>query len=473
MEDIAKTIKKLDLKQNAIKLLINSIYGAFGNKWFYFYNVDIAQSITLQGQDLIGFSIKAVNHYFKNMWHLDSELHEKLGITQYKINKIEDEASIYTDTDSSYVQFDSAIKSIEGANFDEEECLKLCIGIDRYRLAKYFNSCFERYSKIFNTENRQRFKLENLSQYGIWLKKKNYAIKVAYEPNPSFEAIPKHKRYLIIKGLEPIKSSYPLWARKKLYALDEFILAKGTSLNLEEDLIPMLKELRSEFETLHIDDIAFNFNIRIYNKYVESERDLKLNKGISIYPRAAAYHNHLIIKNNLSEKYPSIREKDKIKFYYCAPNKYEFDVFAYSPENFPHEIAPPFDGVQQFFSLIVEPTNRILEAMKIGAVDINLKRAVEVIFPKTKKEITPDMLYPLYIVNSSTLEHEEVPQKFWTIIGNPDQEPTDSEFSEYLQIIFKYGMNTVILSKFELPKFLKRTEKKLQKKNQILDDDDN
>lgn len=55
MEDLEKKIKKLDLKQNAIKLLINSIYGAFGNKWFYFYDPDIAQSITLQGQDLIKF----------------------------------------------------------------------------------------------------------------------------------------------------------------------------------------------------------------------------------------------------------------------------------------------------------------------------------------------------------------------------------------------------------------------------------
>ena len=127
MEDIAKTIKKLDLKQNAIKLLINSIYGAFGNKWFYFYNVDIAQSITLQGQDLIGFSIKAVNHYFMNMWHTDTELHEKLGISQFTIEKIDDEAAIYTDTDSIYVQFDSAIKSIKGASFNHEEALTICV----------------------------------------------------------------------------------------------------------------------------------------------------------------------------------------------------------------------------------------------------------------------------------------------------------------------------------------------------------
>ena len=88
MEDKSKQIKKLDLKQNAIKILINSIYGAFGNKWFYFYNPDIAQSITLQGQDLIKFSIKAVNHYFMDRWHLDTELHQLLGIDKYKINQI-------------------------------------------------------------------------------------------------------------------------------------------------------------------------------------------------------------------------------------------------------------------------------------------------------------------------------------------------------------------------------------------------
>ena len=119
MEDKAKSIKKLDLKQNAIKILINSIYGAFGNKWFYFYNPDIAQSITLQGQDLIKFSIKAVNHYFLEKWHLDTELHEILGISNYEIARIEDEAAIYTDTDSC--ANDSKIRSRKHGELTIEE----------------------------------------------------------------------------------------------------------------------------------------------------------------------------------------------------------------------------------------------------------------------------------------------------------------------------------------------------------------
>lgn len=42
-EQLDKEIKRLNLEQNALKILINSFYGAFGNKYFYFHNTDIAQ----------------------------------------------------------------------------------------------------------------------------------------------------------------------------------------------------------------------------------------------------------------------------------------------------------------------------------------------------------------------------------------------------------------------------------------------
>ena len=463
MKDTSNQIKKLDLKQNAIKILINSIYGAFGNKWFYFYNPDIAQSITLQGQDLIKFSIKAVNHYFLEKWHLDTELHKMLGIDQYKINKVSQEAAIYTDTDSIYVQFDSAIKSIEGVTFNREEALRICVAIDANRLSKYFDQCFEKYGKVFNTKNRLKFKLENLSEYGIWLKKKNYALRVAYEPNPSMELIPKEKRSLIIKGLEPVKGSYPIWARKKLTEFTAYVMEIGKTLDIEADLIPKFKELKEEFLKLPVDEIAFNFKIRIYNKYVESEEPLVLKKGISIYPRAAAYYNNLLKKTGLNKKYTLLREGDKIKFYYCAPNDYEFDVFAYASENYPIEIAPPIDLDVQFFSLIVEPVNRLLEAMKISSIDITLKRNVEVITAKSKKPISEDQLYPLYVVDQESLEYVEVPEKFWKIIGNPDANIPDDDFPEYLSTITKYGLNSIIVSKFDLDKYLKRLTKKKEK----------
>ena len=176
-------IKSLDLKQNAIKILINSFYGAFGNRYFYFHNNDIAQSITLQGQDLIKFSIRAINHYFINKWHLDTELHEKLGIAGKTITPITKEAAIYTDTDSVYVCFDYAIRSIEGLTLSNKESLEFCLSINRNRLKDYFEQAFEKYSSHFNTTNSQNFELENLSKSGIWLAKKKYILKVSYKDN--------------------------------------------------------------------------------------------------------------------------------------------------------------------------------------------------------------------------------------------------------------------------------------------------
>lgn len=464
MESRDKQIKKLSLKQGAIKILINSIYGAFGNKWFYFYNPDIAQSITLQGQDLIKFSIKAVNFYFKEKWHLDRELHDIMGISHLRINKVEEEAAIYTDTDSIYIQFDSALKSIEGLQLTPDEYLKLCIQIDEHRLAGYFDQCFNKWSKLYNTENRQTFKLELIAENGFWIKKKNYALKISYEPNPDRSLYPREDRYLLIKGLEPIKSSYPIWARNHQLKFIDYLLKKGDRVDLEGELIPMISEVFREFLTLEIDEIAMNFNIRQYQKYVQSEKDGTLKKGATPYPKAVMHHNHLIIKNGLEGRYQRLREGGKVKFIYCEPNKeLDIEVFAYRPGDFPVEIAPGLDKVQHFFILIVEPINRVLGAIGVNQIDKHLKRAVEFKSSKSKNPLTDDQLYPLHVINSETLEHTEVPERFWKKIGNPDAVISDEEYGEYLSVITRYGLNTVVLINKNLKPYINRINKNKKK----------
>ena len=458
-----KNIKKLSLQQGAIKILINSIYGAFGNKWFYFYNPDIAQSITLQGQDMIKFANQAIDFYFKNRWHGDVELHEKLGISDKEIVPIpKDEIiAVYTDTDSTYVNFGPAIRSIKGLDLTEDEYVKLVINLDNHRIREFYDKAFIKWSERFNTTNRQTFKLENISTEGIWIKKKNYSLRVVYEPNPKQELFPMKERFLLIKGLEPIKSSYPIWARDHQKKFLDYIMKVGTSLDLEKDLIPMVKKVKEEFDKLHPDDIAMNFNIRQYDKYVQSEEDCLFKKGATTYPKAVIHHNHLVIKNQLEGKYPKLRQGNKIKFLYCEPGPQEIDVFAYNPGNYPSEIAPNVDTTEQFFILIVEPINRILGAIGLNKLDENLKRAVEFKTTRSKKPLTEEQKYPLHVINSETLEHEEVDKKFWKLIENKDSEIPEDIFDEYLQTITKYGLNTVVLINKNLNPYKKRISKKL------------
>lgn len=458
-KQLEQQIKSLDLKQNAIKILINSFYGAFGNKYFYFHNNDIAQSITLQGQDLIKFSIRAVNHYFQNRWHLDTELHEKLGIAGRKISKIEKEAAVYTDTDSVYVCFDYALQSIEDFECTGDQALEFCLSINRNRLKGYFEQAFEKYAKVFNSSNRQNFELENLSRAGIWMAKKKYVLKVSYKDNKHEKLLDKES--LIIKGLEAIQASYPVWARKHLTELYSYLLDTGYNLDLEEDLIPKLKQIQVECDDLSIDDIAFNFSVRVYEEYVRSLNPLVIEKGMPIYGRAAAYHNHLI-KKTKSQKYELIRGGSKIKFYYAAANEHDFDIFAYSPGSFPEEFAVPMDRAQQFFRLIVEPINKLLVAMGYPELTQDLVRKVELIKSRSRsKEFTDEETFPLFAVSSVTLEYSEIPESCQEYIGNPEKQVPASLFPVYISAISRFGLNTVIVPKHELTKYRDRVAKKL------------
>ena len=65
LQQIKEEASKYYNYEQAVKLMLNSIYGAFGNPYFYFFNVDIAETITLQGKDAILYTEKLVNKYFK------------------------------------------------------------------------------------------------------------------------------------------------------------------------------------------------------------------------------------------------------------------------------------------------------------------------------------------------------------------------------------------------------------------------
>lgn len=77
-----------ETKQLALKQFINSVYGATASKYFTAHNTAVAESITLQGQDLNHFSENSVNAYFKGIFQNDTELHKKLGISTEDAQKV-------------------------------------------------------------------------------------------------------------------------------------------------------------------------------------------------------------------------------------------------------------------------------------------------------------------------------------------------------------------------------------------------
>ena len=157
-------------EEQGVKLTLNSIYGALGNQYFACFNPDVAESVTLQGQDLIKYAEKILNKYFQEYWHLDTELHEELGVRN--VRPITGDMVIYIDTDSNYVNFGSVVSSCE-FDYDPLDFLRK---LDDYRLKGYLKNCFDIYAKKWNTENFQDFELETIAKNGIFLGKKKYVL---------------------------------------------------------------------------------------------------------------------------------------------------------------------------------------------------------------------------------------------------------------------------------------------------------
>lgn len=474
-EQLAQVIQELDIKQTAVKLIINSLYGAFGNKYFYFNDPDIAASITLQSQDLIKYSISIVNHYFRNLWHKDVKAHERLNVSTNDIKPIEKDVAIYCDTDSTYVNFQPMIESMTDVEMTKDEALKFCIKFIDTRFADYLNRAFESYALHTNTKNQQQFKLENISESGIWIAKKNYVLKVKYDGEAKIiYDEPKIKA----KGVDMAKPSFPAFTRDKMKIIFDILLDKGKKVNIEEDIIPKLKEYRQEFDMLDADDVCLNKFMRVYDKYVPMGGDVLLDipSGMPFNSKAALYHNYLIEHTNI-RKYKKIREGQKMKIYHAEDDRigYEqIEVFGYIPGQYPHEFAPKVNRKKQFFVTLVESINKGLNAMGLHQLNEDLQRDIPVVKIQLKREVEPEEVFPMYVINEETLEYIEVPESinpyldnFKTMQLNTAKMPQDV-YMTYVDYISKFGVNTRLVPKMQLEKYIARIEKK-QENDRIME----
>jgi DNA polymerase elongation subunit (family B) len=346
--------------EQAVKLMLNSIYGAFGNPYFYFFNVDIAETITLQGKDAILYTESLINRYFKEYWHKDTEVHTQMGITI--TGKIEKPVGIYIDTDSIYVKFDEVIKKSDWKG-DEKEFI---LALYKTRLGTYIEKILQRYADDNNSENFLSFELESIAKNAIWLAKKKYMQNIVWkDPDIHYDDLTK----ISAKGFEIIQSSTPVFARDKLKELLTYIFSVK-ELNMKE-FANQLKEIKRQFKLANTDQISFSKKVNNYQKYIINDYDeFEIGSKCPIGVRAAGYHNYLLHNSGLKGKYQPLGNGEKLKMYFSADKSCE--VFAYAPGDYPYEFAPPVDYDTQFEKTILDPINRVITAMGFKGFNRNL-----------------------------------------------------------------------------------------------------
>jgi DNA polymerase elongation subunit (family B) len=332
---IERDIATYENQQTAIKILLNSLYGALGNKYFRYFTMEIAEGITLSGQMIIRWAEKAVNDY----------LNKALKNEKYK------DYVIAIDTDSVYVALEQVVKTtgltdkVKITNFLD----KLCSDA----LESVLEKSFDKLSDQLNVHKRRiTMKREAIADRAIWTAKKRYILNVLDN-----EGVRYAKPKLKIMGIEAIKSSTPGTCREAFEELFN-VLINGT----EEETQAFIRNYRAKFETLPPHEKAFPRGVSSVKEY--QDRDTIYKKGTPINSRAAILYNLMLEKQGL-KTYSPIRGGDKIKYIHLYPNNpLKENVIGFV------DILPPefkldkfIDNDTQFEKAFLEPAKSILDAI--------------------------------------------------------------------------------------------------------------
>jgi len=320
-----------------LKIALNSAYGALGNEWFRFFEVDNASAITLSGQLVIRWAERAVNKY---------------------LNKILDTADkdyvIASDTDSLYVCLDELVKRSGLEDAPTDKVIKFMDTVCDGKIQEVIDTCYNELANYVNAfEQKMVMKREVLADVGIWVAKKHYILNVHNSEGVQYDE-PKLK----IMGIEAVKSSTPEPCRKALSAAFKLIV-NGT----EEDVLDFIEEFRLQFKELEVEDVAFPRSVKGLAKYYDSTTIYK--KATPIHVRGSLIYNKLLKNKKMAKKYPYIQEGEKIKYVYLTePNPTGGNVIAMLstlPREF--DLDQYVNHELQFEKSFLEPLKGILDVI--------------------------------------------------------------------------------------------------------------
>lgn len=329
-------ISKYNNFQMARKIQLNSLFGAWGNEYFRYYDARIAEGITMTGQYIIQHVGNALNKY----------LNKVVGTTGH-------DYSFYSDTDSCYVSLDPLVRKYY-ANLPVDRVVDILDKICEEKITEAINKSCAQLADYTNAfEEKIYFKREAIAERGLWVAKKRYALNV-YDNEGVRYKDPKLK----VMGLEIVRSSTPAPVRESLKE------AVRLCLTADEDTVQrFIEHTRSLFNKMPPEDIAFPRGVNGLVKYT-STADI-YGKGTPMHVRGALLYNHLLKKHGLDKKYESIQEGEKIKFIYLKePNTIRENCIAFLGK-IPNEldINRYVDYNTMFEKSFLDPLQQILDGL--------------------------------------------------------------------------------------------------------------
>lgn len=361
--ELENNISKFDIKQKSTKIMMNSLYGAFGSQYFRYYDLENAIAVTATGQFIIQYIQKGLNLHFNKLFGTANE-----------------DFVIYSDTDSVYVSLEKLVNKVFKGNLPSHEKIirfmdKVCKEKLEPEIDRLFN---EITTKFINGMQADKpilsMKREVIADRGIWSSKKHYILQVwNSEGDNYFECHSCHNKFsgpseqappcnkcksadtvriakLKIMGFDMVKSSLPQVSKDAMKKAVNIVMT-GT----QKQLADFIEETRLKFMKLPVEDIAFPRGVNDLEKWSDSddEDDVDLTKyfqaqaqsgnnwdqvegdvyvkGTPKQVKGVLLYNDMLRKKNLQSKYPPIASAEKIKFVHLKkPNPIDDKVIAFN-----------------------------------------------------------------------------------------------------------------------------------------------
>jgi DNA polymerase elongation subunit (family B) len=252
----------------SLKIMINSLYGSFGNQYFRYFDLRIASSITTTGQYLIQRTERDVNKALTKFAKKKGLVLDKpkikcpiTGELYYDITKI-------IDTDSNYFILEDFVNDWKKNLPNEPTIKETCNFIDMISakvISPVIDNTLATLCKDFNFfKNNLQMNKEAIYDSGLSKKKKHYMMSYVeddgdflVDDNVTLSDITSGKvkdtRKLNLKGIDIVKTSTPTVVRNELKKMVRILLDNRD----EDELRRMLKEYKKEYMNYDIIEIAF------------------------------------------------------------------------------------------------------------------------------------------------------------------------------------------------------------------------
>lgn len=336
--------------QMALKIQLNSAYGAMANKAFRWFDTRVAESITKAGQLAIRWVAKYFNEYLNN----------KFGTKDV-------DYIVAMDTDSMYFTVAALAEPMEKRGLSVKEIALALDEIHTNEFDDVIEEIFVNLAEYTNSyEQKMRMKREMIADTVIWTGKKRYLLNIVIGES-GLLAEPKLK----VKGLSAVSSTTPAPIKKKLMECYKVMIAGD-----EKALHSIVSNFREDFRSFDFETIACPKGVNGVLKYDALKGDYsKETRYLSSsdifesktppHVRGAIVYNRIIKQHGLDKDLQYIYDGDKIRYVYLKMPNPTFDKVISTPSVLPPQLGLEqyIDYDKQFEVLFYDPIKRITDAI--------------------------------------------------------------------------------------------------------------